>query len=129
MASGSEFQYAILRVVPSLERGERINVGVVVFCRQRAFLASLAEIDRTRLLALAPAIDPEQVGEALEAICEVAAGRPGAGPLAALSQSERFGWLTAPASTVIQPSRVHTGLTEDPHATLARLFQSLVASG
>jgi hypothetical protein len=126
MAAGSEFQYTILRVVPALERGERINVGVVVFCRQLSFLAARAEIDRERLRALAPAIDPEQVAIHLEAICAVVEGRPEAGPLALLPPSERFGWLAAPSSTVIQPSAVHTGLTEDPQATLQRLFENLV---
>jgi DUF3037 family protein len=126
MPAGSEFQYSILRVVPSLERGERINVGVVLFCRQLAFLAARAEVNHARLLALAPATDPQQVGGALEAICDVVEGRPDAGPLASLTQSNRFGWVTAPSSTIIQPSRVHTGLTEDPKATLERLFDTLV---
>jgi hypothetical protein len=122
----TEFQYTVLRLVPSVERGERINVGVVVFCRQLDFLQARSYVDEERLAALAPGLDPEEVRPALQAICDVVAGDPAAGPLAALPPSERFGWVVAHSSTIIQPSPSHTGLTEDPGATLERLFASLV---
>jgi DUF3037 family protein len=124
----TEFQYTVLRLVPSVERGERINVGVVVFCRQLDFLQARSHIDEERLAALAPDLDPEEVRPALRAICEVVAGDPSGGPLAALPASERFGWVVAHSSTIIQPSPSHTGLTDDPGATLERLFASLVAA-
>jgi hypothetical protein len=121
-----DFQYAILRLVPSVERGERLNVGVVVYCPQRRFLEARVALDAVRLAALAPDVDAAAVRPHLEALAAVAAGDPEAGPLAALGPSERFGWLAAPASTIIQPSAVHTGLSEDPAATLEHLFRSLV---
>jgi hypothetical protein len=124
----TEFQYTVLRLVPSVERGERINVGVVVFCRQLDFLQARSYVDEGRLAALAPGLDPEEVRPALQAICDVVAGDPAAGPLAALPPSERFGWVVANSSTIIQPSPSHTGLTEDPGATPERLFASLVAA-
>lgn len=121
------FAYAILRVVPRVERGERLNAGVVVFCRQRDFLDLRAQIDAERLAALAPDLDVAAVRASLEAIRAVVCGEPAGGALAALPASERFGWVVAPASTIIQPSQVHTGLTGDPAATLDRLFDALVA--
>jgi len=127
MPAPSAFSYAILRVVPRVERGERLNVGVVVFARQHdGFLGMRAELDEARLAALAPDLDAAAVRPHLDALCAVAAGDPAAGPLASLEPSERFGWLVAPSSTVLQPSEVHTGVTADPAATLERLFAELV---
>jgi hypothetical protein len=126
MPERRDFQYTILRVVPRIERGECINVGVVVFCRQRSFLGIRIELDQARLRALAPDLDPAALEPHLEAIAAVVAGEPSAGPLAQLSPSDRFGWVAAKSSTVIQPSEVHTGLTDDPQATLDHLFKSLV---
>jgi hypothetical protein len=126
MPERRDFQYTILRVVPRIERGECINVGVVVFCRQRSFLGIRIELDENRLRALAPDLDPADVAPHLEAIAAVVSGDVSAGPLAQLSPSERFGWAAAKSSTVIQPSEVHTGLTDDPQATLDHLFRSLV---
>jgi hypothetical protein len=126
MPERRDFQYTILRVVPRIERGECINVGVVVFCRQRSFLGIRIELDEARLRALDPDLDPATVEPHLEAIAAVVAGEPTAGPLSQLSPSERFGWVAAKSSTVIQPSEVHTGLTDDPQATLDHLFKSLV---
>jgi Protein of unknown function (DUF3037) len=126
MPERRDFQYTILRVVPRIERGECINFGVVLFCRQRSFLGIRIELDEARLRALDPGLDPAAVEPHLEAIAAVVAGEPSAGPLAQLSPSERFGWVAAKSSTVIQPSEVHTGLTEDPQATLDHLFTSLV---
>jgi hypothetical protein len=126
MPERRDFQYTILRVVPRIERGECINVGVVVFCRQHNFLGIRIGLDEGRLRALAPDLDPGAVEPPLEAIAAVVAGEPSAGPLAQLTPSERFGWVAAKSSTVIQPSEVHTGLTDDPQATLDHLFKSLV---
>jgi hypothetical protein len=122
----SAFQYTILRVVPRVERGERMNVGVILFCPQRRFIAARVELDEARLAALAPGLDPVAVRPHLDAIAAVVAGDPAGGTLAELSPSERFGWAAAQSSTVIQPSEIHTGLTEDPERTLEHLFRSLV---
>lgn len=123
------FAYAVLRVVPDLERGESVNAGLVLFCRTRGFLAARVGLDPGRLQALAPAADAGAVTRHLESLEAVAAGDPAAGPVAALDRSERFGWLTAPASTVVQPGPVHTGLCDEPEAMLDRLFARLVAGG
>jgi len=122
----SPFTYLILRVVPSVERGERFNVGVVLFCRQRGFLGARVALDAERLAVLAPDVSAQDVGDYLTALVRVAEGAPGAGPIAALPQSERFGWLAAPSSTIIQASDVHTGLSDDAEATLDALFARLV---
>jgi hypothetical protein len=116
----------ILRVVPRIERGECMNVGVVLFCPQERFLGARIELDKPRLAAFAPDLDPACVGPPLDAIAAVLAGEREGGPLAELSASERFGWVAAQSSTVIQPSEVHTGLTDDPQGTLEHLFSSLV---
>jgi len=120
------FQYAIIRVVPRVERGECVNAGVVLLCRSRRFLAARVGLDLARLEALAPGIEPAAIEEHLAAIERVAAGDPEAGPIARLGQGERFHWLVAPSSTVIQPSEVHTGLSDDPAAELNHLFERLV---
>ncbi|HEX3872764.1 MAG TPA: DUF3037 domain-containing protein [Solirubrobacteraceae bacterium] len=120
------FAYALLRLVPSIERGEQLNVGVVLFCRQHDFLELRAELDDARLAAVAPDLDPDPIRSRLRALAEVVSGDPRAGALGRLPPSERFGWIVAPTSTMIQPSAVHTGLTDDPPADLARLFENLV---
>lgn len=120
------FQYAIVRVVPRVERGECMNAGVVLLCRPTRFLAARVGLDEARLRALAPDVDPATIQEHLAAIERVAAGDPQAGPIARLGQGERFHWLVAPSSTVIQPSEVHTGLSDDPAAELDHLFERLV---
>lgn len=122
------FTYLILRVVPSVERGERVNVGVVLFCRQRGFLGARVDLDMPRLAALGGAVPANEVREHLAALVRVAEGAPDAGPIAALPASERFGWLAAPSSTIVQASEVHTGLSDDPEATLDALFERLVAA-
>jgi HAMP domain-containing protein len=123
------FSYAVLRVVPDLARGERFNAGVVLFCRRRGFLGVRWRLDPARLAALAPAADPN-LAAALESELDlrarVAAGDAGAGPLAQLPPADRFGWLVAPTSTMIQPSEVHTGLCADPGEQLEVLFRQLV---
>jgi Protein of unknown function (DUF3037) len=121
------FQYAIWRVVPSVERGEALNVGVVVFCRRRQFLKALTLLDEDRLRALSPGLDVAALGRHLDGMVRVAEGDPEGGAVARLDQSERFGWLTAASSTIVQPSPIHTGLCDDPQAVLDRLFARLVA--
>ncbi len=122
------FTYLILRVVPSVERGERFNVGVVLFCRQRGFLGARVELDERRLATLAPGVAVGELRAHLAALVRVVEGAPDAGPIAALPASERFGWLAAPSSTIVQASEVHTGLSRDPEATLDALFGRLVAA-
>jgi hypothetical protein len=121
------FQYAIWRVVPSVERGEALNVGVVVYCRRRQFLQARVLVDDARLRALAPDLDVAAVRTHLEGMVRVADGDPEGGAVAALPQSDRFGWLTAASSTIVQPSPIHTGLCDEPQAVLDRLFARLVA--
>lgn len=122
----SPFAYAIVRVVPRVERGERLNAGIVLLCRPRRFLGAEVRLDEARLRSLDPACDVDEVRAHLELIQRIAAGDASAGPIAALSQPERFHWLVAPSSTVIQPSAVHAGLTDDPAATLEHLVRTLV---
>jgi Protein of unknown function (DUF3037) len=120
------FTYTILRVVPSVERGEQLNVGVVLFCRQRGFLGARVGLDQDRLSALAPGLDLGALAAHLAGLVRVAEGNAAAGAIATLPESERFGWLAAPSSTVIQASPVHTGLSDNPEATLDGLFARLV---
>ena len=122
----SPFQYAIVRVVPRVERGECVNAGVVLFCRPRRFLAARAALDEQRVRAIASDVDVAAVRGHLDAFCRIAAGDAAAGPIAALPPSERFHWLVAPSSTIIQCSPVHTGLTDDPAAELDHLVERLV---
>jgi Protein of unknown function (DUF3037) len=126
VGDGSPFSYAVYRVVPRVERGERMNVGVVVFSRPLGYLAARTGLDEARLAALWPELDPAAVRPHLEAIERIAAGDPDAGPIAQLDLTARFHWLVAPSSTIIQPSAVHTGLCGDPAAELEKLFASLV---
>jgi hypothetical protein len=122
----SQFQYAIVRVVPRVERGESLNAGVILLCRPRRFLGARVALDEARLAALAPDVDPSTIRAHLDAIGRIAAGDAAAGPIARLGIGERFHWLTAPSSTVIQPSEVHTGMCEDPAAELDHLFEQMV---
>ena len=120
------FQYAIVRVMPRVERGECLNAGVILLCRPRRFLAAMVGLDRERLRALASDVDPTTIETHLAAIERIARGDADAGPIAELVQGERFHWLVAPSSTVIQPSEVHTGLCDDPGVELDHLFERLV---
>jgi hypothetical protein len=122
------FQYALLRAVPSLPRGEALNVGVVLYSPRHRFLQARTTLDPERLRLLDPELDLDAVRAHLTLIEQVAAGEPSAGPIAGLERSERFGWITSPSSTTIQPSPVHTGVCEDPAAMLQHLFASLVAT-
>ncbi len=123
----NQFQYAVIRVVPRVERGEFLNAGVVLLCRPRPFLGAKVELDEARLRAIDPDADPATILPHLSAIKRIAAGDAAAGPIASLTPAERFHWLVAPSSTVIQPSDVHTGVCDDPAVELERLFEQLVA--
>jgi len=122
----SSFDYAIVRVVPRVERGECINAGVILFCLTQRFLAAKVELDERRLLALAPDVDLELVRGHLEAIPRICAGGRAAGPIGQLPQKERWHWLVAPRSTIIQTSPVHSGLCEDPAQALEHLMDRMV---
>lgn len=118
--------YAVVRVVPRVEREEFINVGVILFCRTNRFLQSVIHLDRARLNALAPGLDMDLLQEQLDLIPRVAKGGRQAGPLGELTQAERFHWLVSPRSTVIQISPVHCMLSTDPAATLEHLLRVMV---
>lgn len=120
------FEYAVLRVVPRVERGESFNAGVLLYCQGRDFLGSRVHLDRDRLLALDPAADVDGIERALAAAADVCAAGPGAGAAGREEPGRRFRWLTAPRSTVVQPGPVHTGLTDDPESDLERLLRVLV---
>ena len=122
----SPYQYAIIRVVPHVERGEAVNVGVVLLCRSQDFVGARTFLDEPRLMAIAPDADVPSIHRHLDAIDRVAVGDSRGGPIARLSSAERFHWLVSPASTIIQPSEVHTGLTGDAPQELERLFETLV---
>jgi hypothetical protein len=122
----SPFEYAVVRVIPRVERGEGLNAGIVLMCRPKRFLGARVELDEALLVAMAHDCDPEIVRAHLAGIEAIAAGDPAGGPIAALSAPERFHWLVSPSSTIIAPSEVHTGLTADPAATLDHLFRTLV---
>lgn len=120
------YDYAIIRVVPRVERGEQINTGVILSCPTAGYLGARVELNEARLRAIAPDADVAEIEQALAIIPLIAAGDPRGGPIAALPRSERFHWLVAPRSAIIQPSSVHTGLCEDPEAALEGLFARLV---
>ena len=120
------YDYAIVRVVPRVERGEQINVGVILSCVDTDFLEARIELDEARLRAVDPAPDLEAIREGLATITAVCAGGAAAGPIGALPPRGRFGWLVSPRSTVVQVSPVHTGRTSDPAAALERLLETMV---
>ncbi|MBS0448698.1 MAG: DUF3037 domain-containing protein [Proteobacteria bacterium] len=120
------YDYAVVRVVPRVERGEFFNAGVIVSCAADRYLAARIELDETLLAALAPQVDPAPIRAALDAIPLVCAGGPAAGAIGQLSVRERFHWLVAPRSTVVQTSPVHSGRTADLVVALEQLMQRLV---
>jgi len=126
MPTRTQFDYAIVRVVPQVERDEFINVGVILFCRNRHFLAVNFEPAWTRLQAFAPALDMADLYAHFELFSRVCEGGVGAGYIGQMSQSERFHWLVAPRSTIIQTSPAHSGLCVEPAATLEHLMATLV---
>lgn len=126
MPARLSFDYAVFRVVPRVDREEFVNAGVIVFCLERDFLEARVALERARVLALFPQADLATIAEHLNAVPRIAAGGGDGGPIGRLSLRERFHWLVAPRSTVIQVSDVHSGLCEDPGAELERLMTVLV---
>jgi hypothetical protein len=121
------FEYAVIRIVPRPEREEFINAGVVLYCAERKFLGMRYHVPEARLRALAPELSAAEVSTHLQAFEEVCCGKNPDSPISKLDNASRFRWLTATRSTVVQPSKVHPGLTEDPQATLEKLFVQLVS--
>lgn len=126
MRALSSYDYVLIRVVPNVERGECLNVGVLLFCRTQDFLGVRIHLDQARVLALAPDFDLAAVQQQLDDIVRICKGGPEAGPLGQMSQSERFHWLVSPRSTIIQTSQVHSGLSADPEAALEHLLKTMV---
>ncbi|MCC7124941.1 MAG: DUF3037 domain-containing protein [Acidobacteria bacterium] len=120
------YDYALIRVVPRVERGEQINVGVILSCVDADFLQCRIDLDETRLRALDPGIDMDGIRDALAIVPVVCAGGAAAGPIGQLPPRGRFRWLVSPRSTIIQMSPVHTGRTSDPAGTLDRLLETMV---
>ena len=126
MSAEHTYDYAILRVVPRVDRGEAVNVGVILSCPERQFLEARIQVDEARLLTLDPTVDLPTVTETLKAIVAICRGDAETGPLGEMPQRNRFHFLVNPRSTIIQPSPTHTGRTLDPAATLDTLMRKLV---
>ncbi len=126
MQEKRSFDYAVIRLVPRVEREEFLNVGVILYAQEDVFLGSAFFLDETRLSCFSTTLTLEEIRDHLAAFERICSGGPGSGPIGALSPGERFRWLTAPRSTIVQTSPVHTGLTADPAATLEHLMQRLV---
>ena len=126
MPANYSFDYAIVRITPRVDREEFVNAGVILICAEVRFLEARIHIDVIRLRALWPALDLVLIRQHLEAIPRICAGETSAGPIARMSQKERFHWLTSPRSTIIQTSPVRTGVTADPAAAIDRLEQQLL---
>ena len=120
------FDYAVIRVVPRVERAEFVNAGVILFGRTKKFLDARVSLDESRLRALHPAIDMDEVHRHLDSICKICTGMADSGPIGQLPIHERWHWLVAPRSTIIQVSEVHSGLSSDLAKTLESLFLKLV---
>ncbi len=126
MQEHHNFEYAIIRIVPQVEREEFLNVGVILYCRQHGFLKMRFTLDEQRLLSLNPNASVEDIRLHLEAYQQITNGEAAGGSIAALDIASRFRWLTAKRSTIVQSSAVHPGLCKDPQATLSQLHQQLV---
>lgn len=126
MPDQSTYDYAVIRLVPQVQRDEFVNVGVILSCLDHDFAAARVHLDEARLTALFPEIDVDSVRSHLEAIPRICAGDSNAGPISLLPKRERFLMLVAPRSTIIQPSPVHTGLCSDPEETLEHLMRTMV---
>ena len=126
MPARSPFEYAVVRVVPRVEREEFVNAGVILFCHDRSLLTARIELDEARLLALAPGVDRALVRRHLAAIPRICAGGPGAGPIGQMPLRERWRWLVAQRSTILQTSPAHAGLCDAPEAWLERLLDQMV---
>ncbi len=120
------FEYAVIRVVPRVEREEFLNVGVILYCKDQKFLQSKCDLNESRLAAFSKDIDADEIKESLRAFGEISAGSKDGGPIGKLDIASRFRWLTATRSTVVQTSKVHPGFTDDAAKTLGRLFEELV---
>ena len=126
MQENQLFEYAVIRVVPRVEREEFINVGVILFCAKQKFLNCQFGFDKKRLVAFSDKIDLEEIKNSLCAFEQICLGSEMAGPIGKLSIASRFRWLTATRSTIVQTSKVHPGLCTDPQQTLERLHEQLV---
>lgn len=120
------FEYAVIRLVPRVERGEFVNVGVILYCRDLKFLHIKYKIDESRLAAISPGADINEIEQRMKAFEQVCCGKPGGGTIGELPLASRFRWLTAARSTIVQTSPVHPGLTEDPQQALDKLYEQLV---
>ena len=125
--SRSPFEYAVVRIVPDIEREEFLNAGLILFCRPRQYLRARTALDGETLDAVHPDSDSAAIGEQLRFVEAVAAGTLDVAPFATMSQSERFHWLTTPRSTLVQPGPLHAGMSDDPDATFDHLFNVLVS--
>jgi hypothetical protein len=126
MPDRSSFDYAVIRVVPLVERGEFLNAGIILFCRTRRYLQARVALDLDRLRVVAPFLDRDELLRHLQIIPRIAEGKRDAGPMSELPQAGRFHWLVAPRSTVVQVGPVHCGLCDDPEATMNDLMRRLV---
>ena len=126
MRAPDTYDYAVIRVVPRVERAEFVNAGVVLSCQASRFLGARVALDEARLRALDPAVDMDAVRRHLDALVAICAGAPDSGPIGALPQRARFHWLTAPRSTIIQTSPVHAGRCGDPQGALEHLLRKMV---
>lgn len=126
MHAPSSYDYAIIRIVPYVERGECLNAGIILFCPTRRFLGARIHLDQQRLSAFAPHLDFPALQQELEHIVQICDGKEESGPIGQLSPSERFHWLVSPRSTVIQTSPVHTGIGSNPESALQHLLEKLV---
>lgn len=126
MPPRSAFEYAVVRIVPDVEREEFVNAGLILFCRERRYLRARTHLDVAALDALRPGCDHDALREQLGFLEGVAAGEITTGPFAGMDQSQRFHWLTAPRSTLLQPGPLHAGVTDDPDATFEHLWTTLV---
>jgi hypothetical protein len=126
MHAPNSYDYALIRLVPSVERGECLNVGVILFCRTLGFLGARIHLNATRALALSPDLDLAAIQQQLDSMMLIGKGGPEAGDLGKMSQSERFHWLVSPRSTVIQVSPVHEGVGDEPEAALEHLLKTMV---
>lgn len=124
--SRSPFSYAVVRVVPDIEREEFLNAGLILFCRPRKYLSARTRLDANALTTLCAHADGDAIGAQLAFVEAMAAGTVSGGPFGDMSQSERFHWLTTPRSTVVQPGPLHAGTTDDPAATFEHLYGVLV---
>lgn len=126
MSQAAAYDYAVIRVVPRVERAEFVNVGVILSCPSKSFLEACIEVDEVKLKALFAAVDLDSIKTHLSAILTICAGGEAAGEIGRLTQRERFHWLVAPRSTIIQTSAVHTGRCHDPKQALEHLTKTMV---